>query len=152
MMILMPEVQSRTNANSSQLAHFIDMAEGRVDAYLARRYTLPLSVVPKMIETISTHISIYEFLSKRVFAGQIAAESFWVQGYKEAIDDLEKISKGEMELVSSAGTVTTDASQVWSSQENYLPTFTEDNPLYSDIDPDKVDDIRSDRENYVHLR
>lgn len=150
MMILMPDVQSRTNANSAQLAHFIEMAEGRVDAYLAKRYQLPLSIpAPHLIETISTHLSVYEFLSKRVFAGQVAAESFWVAAYKESIRDLENIVKGRMELVDSGGALTiSEASEIWSSTQDYLPTFTEDSQLNQSRDPDKIEDIRRDREFY----
>ena len=152
MMIMMPNVMSRTSADSAQLAHFVDMAEGTVDAYLARRYALPLSETPKLIETLSTQMAIYEFLSKRVFAGEVAAESFWVQSYKEAQRMLKDISNGQMELTTSAGTVFTDASVVWSSQEDYLQTHTEDTPLNQQVDPDKIDDIRGDRDLYPSSR
>jgi len=146
MMILLPDVHSRTNANSAQLSHFINMAEGRVDAYLGRRYALPLSSVPSLVETLSTQVSVYEFLSKRVFAGQVAAESFWVQSYKDALKDLADISNGKMELVTDSGSVISDNNSTpWSSQQNYLPTFTEDDPLAQIIDEDKLDDIESDR-------
>lgn len=152
MLIMMPNVMSRTSADSAQLAHFVDMAEGTVDAYLARRYTLPLSETPKIIETLTTQVAIYEFLSKRVFAGEVAAESFWVQSYKEAQRMLRDISNGQMELTNSAGTVLTDASVVWSSQEDYLATHTEDDPLFQQRDPDKIDDIRDDRQLYPTVR
>jgi phage gp36-like protein len=147
MLVMLPGVMSRSNVSSAQMAHFIDMAEGRVDAYLVKRYPLPLSTpVPSLVETLSTQISVYELLSKRIFVGELTADSMWVRSYQQAIDDLKDIARGRMELVNSAGAVL-DASnnEVWSSTEGYLPTFTEDDELNQFVDEDKIDDIRQDR-------
>jgi phage gp36-like protein len=146
MLLIMPSVRSSTNATSAELAYFIYGAEGRVDAYLSKRYALPLASIPVMIETISTNIAVYDFLSKRVFAGQIAAESFWVAAFKESMKDLENIANGKVELVTSSGeSIGTNRFLFWSSNENYLPTFTEDDVLNQKIDEDKLDDIAQDR-------
>ena len=151
MLIMMPNVMSRSNVTSAQLAYFIDAAEGLVDGYIAKRYTIPISTpVPRLVETISTQISIYELLSKRLFAGEVAAESQWVASYKEAVEQLKDIARGRIALVSSDGTLLTGEGnlETWSSTDDYLPTFTEDSPLLQHQDPDKIDDIRQERGNY----
>ena len=146
MLIMLPDVMSRTSATSAQLSHFIDRAEGYVDAYLARRYTLPLTDVPRVIETISTDLSIYTLLQRMAAFRGGAEESAWSISFKAAEKDLENIAKGRMELVSSAGVVAAGLTTPWSSQQDYLPTFTEDDQLNQTVDTDKLTDIRQDRQ------
>lgn len=146
MMVTFPGVQSRTAADSAQLAHFIEAAEGRVDAYLSKRYSLPLADVPSLIETISNNIAVYEFLSKRVFTGNIAAESPWVNSFKESIRDLEKISNGTVQLVSNSGNLIESSNMLfWSSQSDYKQTHSEDDQVFQKIDRYKIDTIRTER-------
>lgn len=148
MLVMLPNVMSRSNVTSSQLAYFIDFAESQVDGYLSKRYSLPLSTpTPKLVETLSTEISVYELLSKRIFVGEVAADSMWVKSYKEAMDMLREIARGRISITDSAGAQLSEGNiEIWSSTETYLPTFTEDDQLSQYIDDDKIDDIRQARE------
>lgn len=148
MLVMLPNVMSRSNVTSAQLAYFIDFAESQVDGYISKRYALPLNTpAPKLVETLSTEISVYELLSKRIFVGEVAADSMWVKSYKEAMEMLKDIAKGRISLTDSAGAQLSEGNvEIWSSTEDYLPTFTEDTQLHQYQDADKIDDIRQERD------
>jgi len=68
---------------------------------------------------------------------------------KPAIDCLEKIAEYKLDINATSGSVIADFSntayQTRSNTSQYTETFGEDDPLSWVVDPDKLDDIKSDR-------
>lgn len=137
-----------SNLTSGDMARFIEDAENEIDARLAKFYTVPVAGCP-MLETIATDIAIYRVLSRRIFTATSLKESPWPDRYKEAVDLLGEIAEGKATLVDSSGSIiaaiTTEA-EVWSDKQDYLPTFHEGHDTEHIVDPDKLQDIRDDRD------
>ena len=157
----LPAIGSRTSINSADLHNnFLIPAESTIDSKLAKLYTLPITTecqcghtcnVP-ILQTIATDLAIYRVLSQRIFTQEKKNESLWPDKFKEAMDSLDAISSGEMELVTDANEIVnerTDLASVETSSENYNPTMTEDDPILQTDDSDKIDDIRQDRDIYI---
>ncbi len=133
---------------SAEIVRHAEGAEAEINAAIARRYTLPLSPVPPLIETIADDIAIYRIFTRRVFSAEKINDSPWPDRYKEARDLLKQIADGELTLANSDGTVIaerTDLAEVWSSTQGYNSTFHEGADVDHVVDPDKVDDILDDR-------
>jgi phage gp36-like protein len=143
-----PQIGSLTDITSADLAQFMVDAEAEVNAMIARQYTTPVSG-SALLEAAATDISIYRLYSRRVFPGQKLKDSDWPDRYKEARDVLKMVAAGEMILVDSAGkiiTARTDVAEVFSSTEDYQPTFTELGAVRDRIDPDKLEDLADERD------
>lgn len=142
-------ITSRTNITSAETAFFIDRAESIVDAKLACQYTLPFASTPPMVETIATDMAVGRLLKQRIFTQEKRNDSTWPKVFDEAMDLLDSICDGSIPLTTSSGDVIgvrTDRNVPWSSTTDYNPTFTEDAPRNQFIDPDKIEDIRDDRD------
>lgn len=149
MLATIPVVSSRTNATSADLSVFLTRAEGVMDAKLAKRYALPLTGSYQILNHVATDLSCYYFLSRRVFTQERANDSTWPDRFKESMELLDSIASGEIPLVGADGAVLSPSSallHVWSSTEDYEPTMTEDIEANQVVDPDKIDDLRADRE------
>lgn len=153
----LPAIGSRTNIVSADMHNnFLVPAESIIDSRLARSYTLPITTecqcgdtcnVP-ILQTLATDLSLYRLLTQRVFTQEKKNESVWPDKFKAAMDLLDDIAEGKMELVDSTGGIVnerTDLSSVETSSENYEPTMTEDDSMFQKDDPDKISDIRSER-------
>ncbi len=68
----------------------IDGAGALIDAYLAKRYTVPLAPVPGMIRELAVDIAIYKICSRRDQAPEGRRKK-----YEDAIRLLEKIAEGK---------------------------------------------------------
>lgn len=145
----LPAVGSMTSIVSADVAMHAGKAQSLVDAKLASRYTVPFSDVPPLVQTITTDIAAYELMTKRVFTGTRNYDEKLVEPFKMAFELLDAIAEGDVILTTASGTVvdpTTAQAQFWSSTESYFPTMHEGAIEESIIDPDKLDDIASDRE------
>jgi len=72
-------------------------ADADIDGYVAVRYEVPLSPVPKMVQRISTTIALYHLYSRR--QNRIGGMSEVVQkNYDNAIKTLKDVSKGSVSL------------------------------------------------------
>lgn len=148
MLATVPVVSSRTNANSADLNGFLKRAEGIMDSRLARRYALPLVGSYQILNHVATDLSVYFFLTRRVFTQEKANESSWPDRFKESFGLLQEIADGVIPLVGEDGVVAPVSEalmDVWSNTLAYNATMTEDDPLNQFIDEDKIDDIRDAR-------
>ncbi len=145
-----PMIGSLTDLSSGQIVTaFAEPAESQIDAAIVRNYDLPISGTVPLLQAIADDISIYRILSRRVLTSQQLKDSAWPDKFREAMEDLARISKGDVLLVDDTGnelTTRADLAQVSSNTKNYNPTFHEGSELDWVRDPNKIDDILSDRD------
>lgn len=146
----LPNVASRSNITSADIADFISRGETIINAKLAKSYSLPFTAAVPILETISTDIGTYLLLSRRFFTQEKQNSSAWVDRFRESVKLLDDIADGEMALVGADGAVIEGGGGVsvaWSNTMNYNPTFYEDpDSLNGMIDCDKVEDSRDTRD------
>ena len=68
--------------------------------------------------------------------------------FKNAMSTLDQIAKGDLSLVSVAGAVLaerSDIGEVWSDKKNYIPTFWEGSQEDQIQDSDKIQDELDER-------
>ncbi len=76
----------------------IDGAGSLIDAYLAKRYTVPLDPVPGMIRELAVDIAIYKICSRRDQAPDGRRKK-----YEDAIRFLERIAEGKALVPGASG-------------------------------------------------
>ncbi|GEC88598.1 MULTISPECIES: gp436 family protein [Brevibacillus] len=76
----------------------IQEASAEVDAFLAMRYTLPLSPVPPILSKLTLDITLYNLFSRRGI-DESSADGVIVTRYNNAVRMLEKIAAGSMEII-----------------------------------------------------
>lgn len=72
-------------------------AEGEVDGYLAKRYPVPLSVVPKAISKFTKDIAVYNLYS-RIGIDESDKEKNYLNRYRAAVDFLKFVAEGKIDL------------------------------------------------------
>lgn len=147
-----PAISSVSNINSAVVAQYAESVEAEINAKIAKRYTLPLTVQSPLLVAIATRETIYRIAVQRALVQFPPAQQGKHPMQTQHTDDqklLEQIAAGEVTLINSGGVVvaanTADV-EVFSTTKDYVPTFHEGS-LYDTIqDPSKLDDIRSDRD------
>ncbi len=147
---LEPMIGSVTTLTSSQiLTAFAEPAEARMNAVLARNYTVPVDGTVPILQSLADDISVYFILAKRIFPAQRLKDSAWPDRFKEALTVLDDIGSGKTILVNSAGTLIgarTDIADVKSNTSGYQSTFHEGADVDQVQDPDKIDDLLDARD------
>lgn len=75
----------------------IQDADAEIDGYLARRYPVPLTTIPQMINKLSKDIALYNLFSRRGIDEQ-SEEKNYLTRYKAAIDFLRLVAEGKVEI------------------------------------------------------
>lgn len=75
----------------------ISDADGEIDGYLAKRYPVPLSPTPKVINKFSKDIAVYNLFS-RIGIDEGEKESNYLTRYKAAVRFLENVAKGIIDI------------------------------------------------------
>ncbi|PYG86732.1 uncharacterized protein DUF1320 [Ruminiclostridium sufflavum DSM 19573] len=75
----------------------ISDAEAEIDGYLAKRYSLPLSSVPQVVNKFAKDISIYNLYS-RIGIDENDREKNYLNRYKAAVRFFELLADGKVEL------------------------------------------------------
>ncbi len=148
MMLTLPAAMSLTNVQSAHFAHYGGQAQALVSAKLAKFYSMPLTQEVPILQAITTDISLYYLLVKRVFTGERMNKSEWPDRFKMAMDILDDISTGKLPLLDSAGVLVTgrgDIAEVWTNNKGYRPTFHDGEWESMAQDPNMLDDIESER-------
>jgi len=95
-------------ADTEVVAAAIAQADAEIDAYLAKRYRLPLASVPPVVKALSIDIALYHLHSRREGMPPIREEK-----YKRAVAFLTDVARGLAEIVGADGAeVTGDDSEV----------------------------------------
>lgn len=145
----LPMINSMSTVSSNAISAYIENSESEVNGILANNYTIPAtgSGVPPLLTTIVTDLSIYKIL-RRVFTQERLKESTWPAQYKDTMSLLTKIANGDIPLVNPDGSIVeaiTAQAVVKSNTSGYLPTFHEGHEYDQVQDPDKIEDIESNR-------
>lgn len=118
---------------------FIAGTEAIINSYLAKQFTTPLTGKPPLL----TDITIDMVYAKAMVHKDKASETIW----ERAMAILQNILAGEVLLVDSDGAaVSTLGGAVWSSTEDYFDSFSMLGALYDHVDPDLIDDLKSERD------
>lgn len=72
-------------------------ADGEIDGYLVKRYPVPLSSIPKVINKFSKDIAVYNLFS-RVGIDEGEKEKNYLNRYKTAVRFLENVAKGIVDI------------------------------------------------------
>lgn len=134
-------VQSSSNVTSATVAHFIDQADSIINGKLAVTYNIPVNSpnVPGILVTIATDLAAHRLL-RRQFTQNIKNKSEWVDQFKDSMDLLDAVAEGKMTLVDSSGdALSRSVARVWSNNQGFDPTFTEDKVSTWEVDDDKFD-------------
>jgi len=129
-------------------------AENEVKKYLSKRYDLSSPTfstttgIPPLIRSLTETLAeanVWGRMSRGSKESLARAKAI----RKPAIDCLEKIAEYKLDINATSGSVIADFSntayQTRSNTSQYTETFGEDDPLSWVVDPDKLDDIKSDR-------
>lgn len=134
----------------------IGQSEAEINKYLSRRYDLSSNV----FQTTTSIPPIVTMLSEKLTTGYMwqalsrggASKEALARGkelVKEVMDNLKLLSEYKGDIVGSDGSVVDDMSntayRVLSSTSGYTDTFAEDSELNWEVDPDKLDDISTNR-------
>ena len=139
---LYPRVGSLSTVTSSNIAFYIDQAENEVNGHLVNGYTLPFSSTPPLIRTISTEYSLVKIL-QRFFTQEIGSDNTYVtQRLESVMDYLTKINSGDVGLFTSSLELIpyNTGDTISSNTMDFNPTFTMLNPIFQQIDADRLDD------------
>lgn len=140
----LPAIGSISNVTTAVVNTVIDRAESIINAKISRLYTVPVVPTPPLLTTISCDLTIYRLMTRRLFSGEQQNRSEWPDRYKEAMELLDQIADGSLQLVDSGGVLVSQAAGgdvAWSNTQGYQPTFAEDGDMASIIDEDKLDDL-----------
>lgn len=72
-------------------------ADGEIDGYLVKRYPVPLSSIPKVINKFSKDIAVYNLFS-RAGIDEGEKEKNYLNRYKAAVRFLENVAKGVVDI------------------------------------------------------
>ncbi|NUQ82938.1 MAG: DUF1320 domain-containing protein [Bacteroidetes bacterium] len=122
MVLQLTDDDKDNSPDSSVIDSRIQMADTIIDSKLAQKHQVPFTVVPSLIKEISSRITAY-LLYERKTLGEIPQSIIDMR--KMAMDWLDQIAAGEMQLpVSSVSPSTT----TWKNQSNK----TSDSKMFTD--------------------
>lgn len=105
---------------------YIARAESLIDAYLGRKYSVPLAVANPLITQIASDLAVFHMLAERT----PSVPEFIDKRYARAISLLEGISSGTL-YIGSVTSITSGDNYAWSPTMTYHPVFA---PTLNDID------------------
>jgi len=130
-----------SNITSADIYYHIGRAETYVNAKVGKVYPLPFTSNIPIIQSLAEDMSVY-YIARRFFVDQGVAESDWVDGFKENVDEvLTEIVSGNLPLKTDSGdTVALPANMLYSDTMGYAPTFDHRDETEQRIDPDRLED------------
>ena len=141
-------------ATTSLASAMIDDAEAEVNKYLSRRYDLSSATfqtstsVPPIVRALTTTLA-EGYMWERLSRGSKESLSRGKNLVDQVLKNLGQIASYKVDLVNTTGSLITDMSntafRVLSSTTDYSTTFNEDEETDWEVDPDKLDDISSER-------
>ncbi|MFQ5765414.1 MAG: gp436 family protein [Rhodospirillales bacterium] len=106
-------------ADAAVVTEAIAQADGVIDSYLARRYTVPLTTVPAVIRAASVDIGIWNLYARRSIANESREKR-----YNATIAFLRALADGKATLGITPAPATTEEGGPQSSHEEGDRTFT----------------------------
>ena len=154
--LLLPGLPQTTSAagHSTTIAvieQHIARADNVINGKIALRYNVSSfsTLVPPLLKTISEDITSY-YSYRSFFSSDNQNFNEWTDKYKQAMELLEDLREGDMDLVDSSGDIITEVTtsavdKIESTTQDYQPFFDEDEVTDWNVDSDKLDNIRDDR-------
>lgn len=125
---------------------YIVDAEALIDAALRTRYIVPFTTVDPLITHIASDLAICNIMRDK-----LPETPEWIESRcQRAMDWLEKIQDGKLDLSSDAVVVTvnTGDTEAWSSTQDYHTVFNPVlDPLCQTVDDDRVESANDERED-----
>jgi len=106
--------------DSLVVAEAINRADAEIDAYVGKRYQLPLMPVPDQVKGLSIDMALYHLYSRRSVAPTVRR-----QKYEAAVAFLKLVAAGEA-VVEGASGLLTETTQVGSEFSSATRVFTRD--------------------------
>lgn len=91
------DLEERKKAVTHLIAQAIEDADAEINGYLAKRYEVPLKIIPKVLNKFSKDISVYN-LASRSGIQEDSGEKTVLTRYNAAIKFLENVAKGLIEI------------------------------------------------------
>jgi phage gp36-like protein len=95
----------------------INDADGEIDGYLAKRYAVPISPIPKVINKLSKDIAIYNLFS-RIGIDESSQEKNYLNRYNAAVKFLTLVAEGKVSLGAETDNPTAAAAAGFSVKSN----------------------------------
>ena len=95
----------------------VEDAEGEIDGYLAKRYSVPLVAVPKVINKFAKDVAVYNLYS-RIGIDESGEEKNYLNRYHAAIKFLTLVAEGKVSLGAQGDDHQMAASTGFSVQSN----------------------------------
>jgi phage gp36-like protein len=145
----MPQTETAAGYSTTVdiIGRHITRADSIIDGKIANRYVVPLSVTPELIKTISQDITSY-YSYRSFYTQDNQNESEWVDSFKEAIELLDQIRAGDLDLVGSVTVIepVDVLGEVDSNTREDMSFFDVDSEYSWAFDSNRLDRIRGDRE------
>jgi len=134
------------SAGVDALSAHITRAESVVNSYISARYSLPFTIVPPIIRTLSEDIASW-FHIRGVSVQDGQRDNPWYLTYKEDLKMLEGIRDGKTTLALTDGSAVSpiSTSRFLSSTDGYSRTFDLDEPDKWEVSQDRIGDITDGR-------
>lgn len=98
-------------------------ADAEIDGYLAKRYRVPFTPVPRVLNKFSKDIAIYNLYS-RVGIDEGTDEKNYLNRYRAAIDFLKLVAEGKVSIGGEGGDDPASAAATGFSQHSNTRLFT----------------------------
>lgn len=153
--VLIPQVLSNNTTTSdseatSVFSKQIDRAEAMINAAAAKWYDIAgftSGSIPPALTQLTETLAVYNFL-RAVYPQDGGVRQEYLDDYKAAMDEVERLKKGELFLVNTSGSLVgrRTANLIRSSTEDYeTPIFDLDDEKNWDVDSERLDDISDNR-------
>jgi len=80
--------------NEERATQAMEDASAEIDSYAQERYTVPLSPVTRMVQSVAVDIAIYRLFLGRGYDAA-SADGAWAAQYRNAVAWLKSLAKGE---------------------------------------------------------
>lgn len=137
----LPALQSASMVTSAVVANHGGRVQSMIDARLSMLYSVPFLAVPPIVNTLCNDLTCYFVLAGNTILSNTLKDSPWPAVYKEQMTLLNDLASGKVAIVSGSGTVlvkSTAQAFVGSSNDAYIPTFSELDFEDSFVDPNKI--------------
>jgi len=140
----LPQTSSSEGYTStiSLLGSHVTRAESLINSKIANRYNLSgytFTNAPPILKTLTEDIAGY-YILRSYYSADSQNISEWVLKFEEAVQLLDQLGTGQMNLTDSTGSLivaSTTLGDIESNTETFDPTFSENSPLTWGVDTSK---------------
>ena len=133
---------SATHVPEALLAKAIIKADAEIRAVFSSDLLAALNALtetPAIIKSLAEDIASY-YVMRGLYSGKMPSTNEWIDRYKEAKDNLEKIAEGNLQIEG----ISLKVGIIQSSTKDYKRTFDERDETNWKTDSDKLKDLADD--------